>query len=76
MNTQTASKSGIIDLTKPSLIGIVSFREVNTGLSKEIRVYQQFWNKHSYIPNSQEVYNFVQSQGYNDISNPRFTWVM
>lgn len=71
-----AFKSGIIDLTKSSLIGIVTFREANTGLSQEIRVYKQFWNAHAYLPSSQEVYDFVYNQGYRHISSPKFTWVM
>lgn len=72
----TASKSGIIDLTKPSLIGIVSFREANTGISQEIRVYKQFWNMHTYTPTSIEIHDFIHAQGYRHVSQPKFTWVM
>lgn len=68
------SKSGIIDLTKPSLLGIVSFKEGNTEL--QLRVYKQFWNTHAYLPSTTEIYDFIYAQGYRHISNPKFTWVM
>jgi hypothetical protein len=72
----TASKSGIIDLRKPSLIGVVSFKNVNTGLKQEVKVYRQFWNKQAYLPSSTEIYDFLYSEQYRHASDARFKWVM
>lgn len=74
-----ASKSGFINLlkpSKPSLIGVASFTETSTGLKREVKVYHQFWNKHAYIPNTTEIYEFLYSEGHRHIAQPKFTWVM
>lgn len=71
-----ASKSGIIDLRKPSKIGVITYTESHTGQTKQVDVSKQFWNYRAYLPNQQEVYDFLENSGYTHVLNPKFTWIM
>ena len=69
-------KTGIIDLTKPSLIGVISYTESNTGQVKEVKVYKHFWLYGAYTPNQTELRKFLHESGYTHILNPKFSRVM
>jgi len=70
------SKSGIIDLRKPSKLGVITYRESHTGQIKTVDIFKQFWNYRAYLPNEQEVEDFLHNSGYTHVLNPKFTWIM
>lgn len=64
-----------IPLRQGSLIGVISYTDSSTSKKCEINVRETFWRKNVY-PTVQDMFTYLNKQGYIHVDNPKWTSIM